>query len=259
MDFIWLKTSFLRSAEFLNADKDAKGTWICVMGYCVEQENHGRIVGGETWEDRQWQRAAGIDADDIKQGFPLLKIENGDVIVAGYPDDKQTEVEAKRISGIRGANSRWKADPKAYGRQKDPSASKSPSRSANGTPIKEPMAHPMQSRVDEIRGEESRSGTLSFLADYFMGCHPACSACNQMAVENILRGEDPQLAKEAIDDFAKQWAGSDFPMSSPPLKEFSKYLRQAGNFHKKKKNGGEEKVDFEARPPRFTGRSANDP
>lgn len=250
MDWINVKCPTLRSAEFIGADLQAKGTWLCVMGYCVEQENAGCIAGAANWEDRQWALACGVTADDVKQAYPLITQNGDDILVLAYPSEQESEVKAKR-KAARSTNAKRYAPPVAQSSLSDHRASTE----RDGSDKEATSLTPSVKKGKEREGKGT--GSLDFLVELFLGCHPSCSACPRMGVENILRNEDPENVKEAIEAFSKQWAGSNFPASSPPLKEFSKYLRNAAGFRKKNKKGADQVT--EDRPPRFEGRSADEP
>ncbi len=248
MDWLNVKSSFLRSAEFLGSEMDARGTWLSVAGYCIEQENNGRIVGAASWDDRQWLRAAGVTADEIKQAYPLITTAGEDVLLLGYPSDQQSEVEAKRRAA-RSTNAKRYASGSLFPR----SATRSASTERGGSDEKATSLTPSVKEGKEREGKGS--DTLTFFAELFIQSHPSCVACDTTDVENILRGYSRQEVQEAIEAFSKQWAGAEFPRTSPPLKEFSKYLRFAA---KKKGAPAGEAVAVAEGPVAFKGRSADD-
>lgn len=102
MQWLNINIEFLRAPEFLGSLPVARATWLCVLGYCVMQENDGCIDDGEQWGDRMWQQACGVTLEEIHEATLLIRIENGNVYVCGYPHDKQAEVQAKRLGGKAG-------------------------------------------------------------------------------------------------------------------------------------------------------------
>jgi hypothetical protein len=96
MNWLNLRTSRLRDPAFIGSDPVARGTWLCVIGYCVELENGGRIVGAKRWKDRQWQQACGVTLKEVNRSEPILSWDGEDLIVWEYPSEKEKEVAHKR-------------------------------------------------------------------------------------------------------------------------------------------------------------------
>jgi hypothetical protein len=96
----------LRSPEVIGSSPAERGTWLMVVAYCAEQENGGRLAGGATWKDRQWQQTCGVTLREIQAAKRLLSIESGDIIVRHYPVDKQKIVQQNREIGRVGGRAR---------------------------------------------------------------------------------------------------------------------------------------------------------
>lgn len=96
MNWLNLRTTRLRDPAFIGSDPVARGTWLCVIGYCVELENGGRIAGARLWKDRQWQQACGVTLKEINRSKPLLAWDGDDLVVWEYPCEKEKEVAHKR-------------------------------------------------------------------------------------------------------------------------------------------------------------------
>lgn len=96
MNWLNLKTSQLREPSFIGSDPVARATWLCVMAYCVEMENSGRIVGARLWKDRQWQQTCGVMLSEIQTATLLLSWVGDDLIVWNYPSEKEVEVRDRR-------------------------------------------------------------------------------------------------------------------------------------------------------------------
>jgi hypothetical protein len=104
MHWINLHTSVLRAPEFIGSEPVSRATWLSLLGYCVDQENGGRIEGAAVWKDRQWQQTAGVTAEEVRSSAPLVKVQGADVIVWSYPQEKEVEVRRLReIGRIRSA------------------------------------------------------------------------------------------------------------------------------------------------------------
>ncbi len=124
MNWINIKTSDLRSPEFIGSDPTARGTWVAVLGYCYEQENGGRIKGCKAWKDRQWQQVCGVTREEIDGAKSLMSWQDDDLQVWGYPAELEDEIKRKREAGRKGGQARTQAKieaSKANGAKHNPS------------------------------------------------------------------------------------------------------------------------------------------
>ena len=129
MNWINIKTSDLRSPEFIGSDPTARGTWVAVLGYCYEQENGGRIKGCNAWKDRQWQQVCGVTREEIDGAKSLMNWEGEDLQVWGYPAELENEIKVKREAGRKGGQARTQAKiaaAKANGAKHNPSTTQAP-------------------------------------------------------------------------------------------------------------------------------------
>ena len=102
MNWLNIHTDALRSEEFLGAEPTERATWLCLMGWCVTQENGGIIAGAQEWGTRKWQQVCGVTLDEVQIQSGLYWFENGNLMVLAYPNSKEAEVEAKREAGKKG-------------------------------------------------------------------------------------------------------------------------------------------------------------
>lgn len=117
MKWLNLEIATLRSPEFIGSNPAERAAWLCVLGYCVEQENGGRMEGAAHWKDRQWQQACGVTLKEVRSANKLLAFDDDDLLVSFYPLTQQSEVqelralgntpsakkaEAARLNGLRG-------------------------------------------------------------------------------------------------------------------------------------------------------------
>lgn len=107
MEWLNIHVSTLRSPEFIGSTPVERATWLCVLGYCVEQENGGRIVCGSEWKDRQWQQACGVTLREVRLADKLLTTDDTDLLVNGYPAEKEKQVRQARGVAMSGAMARW--------------------------------------------------------------------------------------------------------------------------------------------------------
>lgn len=124
MNWINIKTSDLRSPEFIGSDPTSRGTWVAVIGYCYEQENAGRIKSCKAWKDRQWQQVCGVMREEIDGAKSLMRWDGDDLQIWGYPADLENEIKVKRQAGRKGGQARTQAKTqaaKANGAKHNPS------------------------------------------------------------------------------------------------------------------------------------------
>lgn len=102
MEYINLTITQLAEADYRRSTMSERGVWLTLLGYCVQQENGGRIEGAQGWTDWECQQVLGVSAKDIEGPHHLWRYEEGDLVVEFYPLAKQKEVQAKRRAGKRG-------------------------------------------------------------------------------------------------------------------------------------------------------------
>lgn len=147
MDWININTRMLRSPEFIGSEPVARATWLCLLGYCVDQENGGRIKGGAAWKDRQWQQAAGVTTAEVLDAAPLIIVDGEDVLVHGYPAEKEAEVRAKRAAGQAGGKQSGRA------RRSRSEADLKQNRSSASSTIEAQLQAPDEAEVKQNRRE----------------------------------------------------------------------------------------------------------
>lgn len=98
MNWLNLETKLLHAPEYIGADPISRATWLNLMLWCASQENGGRIVGADTWQDRRWQQTAGVTLKEVRGAAPLVTAVGDDLIVWGYPVDKERAVQAQRTA-----------------------------------------------------------------------------------------------------------------------------------------------------------------
>ena len=99
MNWINLNVTVLDSEEFLGAEPTERATWLCLLRYCVGQENGGRVPQAKEWKDRKWQQVVRVTLKEIAAKCDLWKWEGDDLIVTYYPEDKEAEVKHLRSIG----------------------------------------------------------------------------------------------------------------------------------------------------------------
>lgn len=128
MEYINLTITQLAEAAYRRSTMPDRGVWLTLLGYCVQQENGGRIEGAQGWTEWDCQQVLGIPAKDLEGQHHLWRYDEGDLVVEFYPLDKQREVQAKRRAGKRGGLSSGEARAK----QSASTASSTPSTEGEG-------------------------------------------------------------------------------------------------------------------------------
>jgi hypothetical protein len=113
MEWINLHCSLLAGPDFLGAEPVDRATWLCLLRFCVVQENGGIIYDCDEWGDRKWQQLCGVTASEAGRASALWTWFDGSLRVAYYPADKEAEVKAKRQAGRTGGLVRTQAKTEA--------------------------------------------------------------------------------------------------------------------------------------------------
>lgn len=107
MEWINLTITQLAAPEFRRSTMDDRGAWLTLLGYCVQQENAGRIAGAAAWSDFELTCVLGIPPKALKGEHLLWAFEEGDLVVSGYPMELQKSIEAKRNAARSANRKRW--------------------------------------------------------------------------------------------------------------------------------------------------------
>jgi hypothetical protein len=161
----WINTEVgtLRAPEFIGSTPSERGTWFCVLGYSVEQENGGRIKNASGWRDRQWQQTAGVTLREVTAASRLLVWDGDDLMVMFYPVEKENEVRAKRLA----ASSGGKASGEARRKQMRSTASSTASSSASSCARTEGKGKEWNTPIVPLEGTEE--GVLELGGDDEIG------------------------------------------------------------------------------------------
>ena len=136
MNYLNLNISTLRAPEFLGSEPVARATWLCVVGYCIDQENNGRVAACKGWKDRQWQQTCGVTLDEVNASAPLLAWDGDDLVVWRYPIAHQAKCETNRENGRAGGLSKSQAKAEAARLN-----------GAKHKPSEDPSEHPSESEA----------------------------------------------------------------------------------------------------------------
>lgn len=117
MKYLNLELVHLRSSEYLGSDPLDRATWLCLLAWCADQENGGRIAGAGRWKDRRWQQLVGVTEDEVRRPSELWTWTDDDLEVAFYPREQEAATKARRSNGALGGrppveNPREKPNPK---------------------------------------------------------------------------------------------------------------------------------------------------
>lgn len=102
MDWLNIHRSTLAAEQFLGCEPIQRATWLCLMAYCADQENGGRIEGASEWGDRKWQQVVRVTKSEVSESCPLWSWDGGAVVVWAYPTEKEAEVRRNRENGGKG-------------------------------------------------------------------------------------------------------------------------------------------------------------
>lgn len=102
MDWLNIHRTTLAAEEFLGCDPTQRATWLCLMAYCADQENGGRIEGADKWGDRKWQQVVRVTHTEAHDTCPLWSWDGSTLVVWAYPSEKEAEVRRNRDNGKSG-------------------------------------------------------------------------------------------------------------------------------------------------------------
>lgn len=113
MRYTFIKAEDLTSAAFRGAEPVDRATWLCLLAWCYEHENGGRIVGARQWGDRRWQQTVAVTlAEAQRETEGLWEWDGDDLIVPLYDAAYVEQVRADSRQGTAGgrATSEAKAE-----------------------------------------------------------------------------------------------------------------------------------------------------
>lgn len=123
----------MRAPAYVGSDPIERATWLNLMAYCAEQENGGTIADCSDWKDRRWMQTCGVLKSEVSSECDLWKWDGENLVIWGYPKEKEAEVQAKREAGAKGGKSRaYNASQKQSGRTASSTASSTASTERNG-------------------------------------------------------------------------------------------------------------------------------
>ena len=99
MNWLNLSTQTLDSENFLGSDPVGRATWLCLLRYCIGQENGGIITTCDAWADRKWQQLVRVTKEEVMQTCDLWSWDGDRLIVWGYPKEKEDEIQHLRHLG----------------------------------------------------------------------------------------------------------------------------------------------------------------
>ena len=99
MNWLNLSIQTLDSENFLGSDPTQRATWLCLLRYCIGQENGGTITACAGWADRKWQQLVRVTKDEVVQTCDLWQWDGETLTVWGYPIEKEGEVQQLRELG----------------------------------------------------------------------------------------------------------------------------------------------------------------
>jgi hypothetical protein len=113
MEWVNIHRSTLGSAEFIGCEPVQRATWLCLLTYCFDQENGGRIENAQNWPDRQWQQIVRVTKEEVLSVCPLWTWDNSSLIVWSYPLEKEQKVQKNRENGRIGGQAKTQAKTQA--------------------------------------------------------------------------------------------------------------------------------------------------
>jgi hypothetical protein len=98
MEWLNIHTSTLDSPEFVGAEPGERATWLCLLRYCIGQENGGVIRGCAGWNARKWLQLARVTDEETRARSELFAFEGEDLAVRFYPAESEESVRRRRAA-----------------------------------------------------------------------------------------------------------------------------------------------------------------
>jgi len=131
MEYIYLACAVVDSPQFLGSEPCDRATWLCLIRFCVGQENSGKMPDCREWSDRRWQQIAAVTKAEVERPCDLWRWEGKSLVVWGYPKAQEELHQKRRKYGKAGAKTRWNGNglnypkpPSRGGSQPDPPESR---------------------------------------------------------------------------------------------------------------------------------------
>lgn len=202
MHWLNIPTSFLDSPEFLGAEPIDRATWLCLMRYCVGQENSGRIEACVGWGDRRWQQLVRVTLEEVTRQSDLWIWDGDDMVLTAYPIVKQEEVQQKRAMGST------KSEAKAAAAKVNGMKGGRPSNNPTVNPTEtQPITHgkPIERKGKEEEGKGKEEETQPPLKEPDKPRQPTVSPLDLLSLHgrhlDYFRGSDSGR-QEALDSLA---------------------------------------------------------
>lgn len=107
MNWINIECATLDSEWFKGEEPIDRATWLCLLRYCVGQENGGEIPGCKDWPDRKWQQLCAVTKEEVTRHSRLWFWNGESLRIWAYPSDAEAAVQKKREAGRKTALKRW--------------------------------------------------------------------------------------------------------------------------------------------------------
>ena len=166
MDWINIHRTTLSTEEFLGCDPVQRATWLCLLAYCVDQENGGTICEAGAWGDRRWQQIIRITKAEAQDKCPLWSWDGLDLTVWAYPLEKEAIVQQRRGSGRLGGSAKTQAKTQASkqngalgGRPISVSRDSMPTPEQNN-PSRNPSRNPSETQAETQRNRNRKGKEL---------------------------------------------------------------------------------------------------
>jgi len=155
MNWLNLNIQTLDSENFLGSEPIDRATWLCLLRYCIGQENGGIIEECLQWGDRKWQQLVRITKKEATRKCDLWEWDGDTLIVWGYPNDKEHEIKHLRSIGKQTSEAK-KAAAKANG-AKGGRPTINPTENPTETQ-QETQTKPIERKGKEVEGKEKEKG-----------------------------------------------------------------------------------------------------
>jgi hypothetical protein len=185
MDWLNIHTSTIDSVAFKGCDPIERATWLCLLRYCMGQENGGRIDDCATWGDSKWQQLCGVKRREVQRNCALWTHDGNGLTVAFYPSEKEREVSAKRVGGRNGGAARTEVKAQAA---RANGTKGGPKQEPKLPPKLDPSSNPTEGKGTEGNGREGGTEAAEDRDDLFGGASTPREPTTDREIANALSG-----------------------------------------------------------------------
>lgn len=200
MRYTFIKAEDLTSAAFRGAEPVDRSTWLCLLAWCYEHENGGRIVGARQWGDRRWQQTVAVTLAEVQRETEgLWEWDGDDLIVPLYDAAYVEQVRADSRQGSVGGRSTSEAKAEAA-RINGQRGGRKPNTEPNGNPTQNPTKPNTEPNAEPNDGTQNNptNPSLSVCLSVCQSDAADAASARAAAAEDPVFGKDTPMPRATV-------------------------------------------------------------